>query len=255
MSHQTGSVQQIRFFRVQTINQGKQKMRQKKSRRKTGGSSECSERSEDQRIRRSGKVDRWIVQIERLFIERGKCQLAAKIIQFHAEQRMIFFEQLEKDQIAFPEIQRRQCTPVEPDQIAFIAFDMDGLIKEAAGVEHHQFREDGILFVLAEVERDHAAQLRILPEDAGFFHAFSLHAAKNCLSVFKLSANADPFFMIDIVFLFDAMKHQNYLVSDQIAKCCDKHIGLLLQVSLYRLLCLFIINEAHSPEAGLWHRK
>ena len=101
---------------------------------------------------------------------------------------------------------------VDPGQLSLVAVLRRA--GKACGVEqvHVLGRPD------VRDERDKAAVAELCQRQAGLFKHLAAHAVLRTFLILKFSADADPFVMIFVVRLLDAVEHQVLPVLLQIAK-------------------------------------
>ena len=69
-------------------------------------------------------------------------------------------------------------------------------------------------------EGHNAAIARIAKRKSRFFEKFPRNTLFRAFSMFKLTANADPFIVIDVILLFDAVQHERLSILNQVTERC-----------------------------------
>ena len=179
-----------------------QKMKAKRS-PETGGQS----------VRRSPGV--WLSDL--FPIQRGVGECVALVAELQREKRRVLCQQAEEDSIALPAGQRRHGGFFDPLQRALVAVGQ----RTGEAVRREQVH----VFRLPSVghERDNAAVAPVCQRQAGLLTHLAQQALLRAFVRLKLAAHADPFVVVEVVFLLDAVQHQVAAVPLNVAERGVEH--------------------------------
>ena len=129
---------------------------------------------------------------------------------------MVFIQQAEEQLVPFPDWQRRHVFLRDPFQCPFVAVGHDTL-PLVGGKQKHVFP------VGAAYKGDDTAQLIRCQGQTGFLQHFPCEAFLGGFAAFKMSADPQPFIVVDVIAFFRAVQHQITIVFLKITK--GRHIG------------------------------
>lgn len=145
------------------------------------------------------------------------------------EKRRVLRQQAEENFVARPQRQRRHGRLVHPLEIPLVAF------AQRAGEARR--REEVHVFPLPLVgqKRHHAAAAPVGQRQAGLLLRLAQEALVRRLVTLELAADADPFVVVEVVFLLHAVQHEILLPALDIAECGVAHGASSLSIGTPRL--------------------
>ena len=129
------------------------------------------------------------------------------------EKGLIPAQKRKEELVALPDGKRRDPGLRHPLQHALIAGDFRAAVT-GGGKEMHPFRR-----IRRAIEIHDPAVVRIQQRIARLLPGFPQHAGQCILSRLELSAHADPFVVVHIIFLLYPVQHEIAVVLLDIAQC------------------------------------
>ena len=134
---------------------------------------------------------------------------------------MPFIEKLQKNPVALPQIHVPDPVKIDPLQHALVTL-MRSSGPFRHGIEKHVLR----VILFGRVKCNDAIQRHCLRRQACLFINLTFCAVFRTLAVLKMPADANPFILIDIIFLHHTVKHQCLPIFHKVAERCKfRHTG------------------------------
>ena len=132
--------------------------------------------------------------------------------EFQGEEGGMFVNEFQEDLVAFPKGKFKELFLVDPFEVAFVAFDF---VAGPFGAD-----EEMHVFCFPDIgdEGDDAAVAPLGDGIACFFEHFAQHAVLGALPFFELTADTEPFVVVQVVFLFGAVEHEVLVAAFQVAE-------------------------------------
>ena len=142
------------------------------------------------------------VHLQRFPVQYGRFQRVVFVSQLQGEERSVFVDETEEYLVAFPHGKLKQTLFFDPFEVALVAFD---LVARPIGAD-----EDVHVFVVIDVmhEGDDAAVAPFRHGETGLFPHLAQHAVLGALPFLELAAHAQPFVVVEVVFLLGAVQHE-----------------------------------------------
>ena len=153
-----------------------------------------------------------------LAVQYGLFQNIPPVAQGQQKEGRILPQQIQKDPVSFPRGKAVQKFPADPFQIPLVA-EVHFPFKAVGGEEVHEFA-----LALRVQEGDHATAAPGGQGQAGFLPDLSEQAFVRAFLWQEFAADADPFVVVDIVFLLDPVEHQHLISPGHIAQCGIFHL-------------------------------
>ena len=163
-------------------------------------------------------------------IQNRRFQSVVFVGKFQREERSLFVDETEENFVAFPHGEFKQALFFDPFEVALVAFN---LVARPFGA----YEDMHVLIVVDVVyESDDAAVAPFRDSEARLFPHLAQHAVLGTLSFLELAAHAEPFVVVEIVFLLGAVQHEVLAAAFKITKGCLFHIVVLVMTQCLRLL-------------------
>ena len=142
------------------------------------------------------------VHLQGLPVEDSGLQRVVLVGQLQREERPFLADEAQEDLVAFPSGQFKEVLFVDPFEIAFVAFD---LLAGPVGAD-----EDVHMLVGIDVvnEGDDAAVAPLRHGEAGLLPHLAQHTVLWALPFLELAAHAEPFVVVEVVFLLGTVQHE-----------------------------------------------
>ena len=124
-----------------------------------------------------------------------------------------------EDPVAFPEVQAVDLSlrnPLQSPLIAVCQLTCKAICRVEENVLH-------LLIVIVVYKSQDTPEPVVCERQTGLLLRLPEDTVLRTLPAFKLSADADPFVLIDVMFLFDPVDHQIFFIFFDITKSCKFH--------------------------------
>lgn len=150
------------------------------------------------------------VHLQRFPVQYGRFQRVVFISQLHGEERSVFVDETEEYLVAFPHGKLKQTLFLDPFEVALVAFNL------VAGPVSAD--EDVHVFIVIDVmhEGDDATVAPFRHGETSLFPHLAQHAVLRALPFLELAAHAQPFVVVEVVFLLGAVQHEILVAALQI---------------------------------------
>ena len=142
------------------------------------------------------------VHLQRFPVQYGRFQRVVFVCQLQGEERSVFVDETEENLVAFPHGKLKQAFFLDPFEVTLVAFD---LVARPVGAD-----EDVHVLVVVNVvhEGDDAAVAPFRDGEARLLPHLAQHAVLGALPFLELAAHAEPFVVVEVVFLLGAVQHE-----------------------------------------------